>query len=119
MKERGWENLEPADLAKSISIEAAELLELFQWDHPSVEETKKDCRRMKKIQGELADVIIYCIELGVTLKLDVGEVVQKKLALVRRKYPARLMRKREIGNRKYWAIKKKHRIQTRPPKMKP
>lgn len=43
--ERGWDQLRPGDLAKSISIEAAELLELFQWTNPSLEEVKADQKK--------------------------------------------------------------------------
>jgi len=42
LEERGWDKLRPSDLAKSISIEAAELLEIFQWTSMDIEETKND-----------------------------------------------------------------------------
>ncbi len=58
LTERGWTDMTPADIAKSISIEAAELLELFQWDNQNIADTKADDLRMQKIRHELADVFI-------------------------------------------------------------
>src|SRR3989338_1470121 len=91
--ERGWDKLHPSDLAKSISIEAAELLEVFQWTSLDIEETKRDAQRMEDIKKELADVFIYAIEMAILLHLDVEKIVMAKLEQVRRKYPAELMRK--------------------------
>jgi dCTP diphosphatase len=56
--ERGWDNLRPGDLAKSISIEAAELLEIFQWSNETLEDVKNDPEKTEKIKKELADVLI-------------------------------------------------------------
>ena len=113
--ERGWDKLRPSDLAKSISIEAAELLEVFQWASVGIEETKCDAERMKKIKKELADVFIYAIEMAVLLDLDVETIIKDKLAQVKRKYPAELMRKNaKTGSGSgadpiYWKIKNSHR----------
>lgn len=109
--ERGWNKLRPSDLAKSISIEAAELLEIFQWTSVGIEETKCDTQRMEGIKKELADVLIYAIEMAVLLNLDVGKIVMAKLEQVKRKYPAELMRKNAKegsgsgADPKYWKIK--------------
>ena len=109
--ERGWDKLRPSDLAKSISIEAAELLEVFQWTSIDIEETKRDAQRMEDIKKELADVFIYAIEMAVLLNLDVEEVVKSKLEQVEKKYPAELMRKNAKAGSgsgadpKYWKIK--------------
>ena len=80
LDDRGWINLQPANLAKSISIEAAELLELFQWDNPTIEETLKDTPRMEDIQKELADIMIYCLQVSIFLKLDPEKIILDKLA---------------------------------------
>lgn len=113
LQERGWDNLRPGDVAKSISIEAAELLELFQWDNPTLEETKKDKTRMKKIKEELADILIYCLDMTVLLELTGEEIILAKLREVKRKYPAKLMRQRageEPGtDAVYWKAKNAHR----------
>lgn len=93
LTERGWDNLRPSDLAKSISIEAAELLELFQWSSRTIEETKADVEMMKKLKEELADVLIYALDMAVLLDIDTQQIVVDKLDKVRNKYPAELMRK--------------------------
>lgn len=113
--ERGWDTLRPADLAKSIMIEGAELLELFQWENKELEEIKKDKKKLAEISKELADVFIYAFDLSVSLGLDTEKLIRAKLAQVAKKYPARLMRrsaKQGAGSEAdsiYWKIKKEHR----------
>ena len=113
LKERRWDNLRPSDLAKSISIEAAELLELFQWSNLTIDETKSDPELMTKLRGELADVIIYCLQMSALLDIDATQAVEDKLDKVRAKYPAELMRDRSGnehgGGNAYQEIKKKYR----------
>ncbi len=114
LKERSWDKLRPGDVAKSISIESAELLELFQWTNPSLEEVKKDKGKLKLIQKELSDVLIYCFNMSVLLDLDTGKILLEKLAQVKKKYPAHLFKNRdkntEAGSEDiYWKIKKAHR----------
>jgi len=93
--ERNWKQFHtPRDLAISISIEAAELLEHFQWD-PSDEDisTKKEA-----IAEELADVLIYCTYLSDTLHLDMDKIVCNKIDKNSRKYSI----EKSFGNsRKY------------------
>jgi dCTP diphosphatase len=77
--ERDWAQFHtPENLAKSISIEAAELLECFQWSA----EADGD-----RVQAELADVLTYCLLLADRLSLDPSEIVLAKLATTREKYP--------------------------------
>lgn len=77
--ERDWEQFHsPENLAKSVSIEAAELLELFQWSSDADEANIKD---------ELADVLTYCILLADNLGLDPYQIVIEKLEKTREKYP--------------------------------
>ena len=64
MKARGWDKTAPADQAKSIMIEGAELLEHFQWKNFTVAEIKKDKEKYEGIQSEVADVLIYAIDLA-------------------------------------------------------
>lgn len=81
---RDWRQFHnPKDLAISISLEAAELLEVFQWSGSDVEVDKK----REKIKEELADVIIYCALMADRTGLDIAEIVEAKLALNNRKYP--------------------------------
>ncbi len=82
--ERNWKQFHtPKDLAISISLEAAELLEIFQW---SGEDLIVESKRAK-IEEELADVLIYCGLMADVVGLDVSEIITKKLAENRAKYP--------------------------------
>ena len=79
-KDRNWEQFHsPANLAKSISIEANELLECFQW---SDEEYDLD-----HVKEELADVIVYCQDMLDRLDLEVDEIVNRKMDQNEAKYP--------------------------------
>ena len=79
-KDRNWEQFHsPANLAKSISIEANELLECFQW---SDEEYDLD-----HVKEELADVIVYCQDMLDRLGLDVDDIVNRKMDQNEAKYP--------------------------------
>ncbi len=112
---RGWFNQRPSDTAKSIVIEGAELLELFQWDSLTAEETRADKWRMERLRKEIADVLIYTLHLALLLELDPLELIRVKLALNNDKYPVEEMRKRQEGKRthsgddSYIKIKQEHR----------
>lgn len=82
--ERNWKQFHNAkDLAISISLEAAELLEVFQWSGSDTGiEGKKE-----KIEEELADVIIYCGLMADVVGIDIAEIVRKKLKRNGEKYP--------------------------------
>lgn len=78
--DRDWDQFHsPANLAKSISIEANELLECFQWS-----DTEYDLQHVKE---ELADVIVYCQDMLDKLNLDVDEIVNMKMEQNEAKYP--------------------------------
>lgn len=113
LQERGWDNLRPGDLAKSVSIESGELLELFQWENPELATARKNKEKRELIAKELADVMIYCFDLSVLMGFDTEKILNKKLALAKKKYPAKLMKNRtkEPGTEDlYWKIKKEHRM---------
>ena len=77
--ERDWDQFHtPENLAKSISIEAGELLECFQWDNNYDK---------KHLCEELADVLSYCIMLADRLDVDIEEIVLNKLEKTKKKYP--------------------------------
>lgn len=82
--ERNWKQFHnPKDLALSICLEAAELLEVFQWSAEDVRcEEKKD-----KIREELADVLNYCILMADICGLDMDEIIQEKVRKNAKKYP--------------------------------
>ena len=115
LEERGWDNLRPVDLAKSIMIEGAELLEIFQWENRSLEEVRNSAEKIEKIKKELADVMIYCFEMATLLNLDTQKIIEDKLDHAAKKYPADLMRKNakaESGSgedSEYWRIQKEYR----------
>lgn len=82
--DRDWKQFHnPKDLAISISLEAAELLEVFQWSGADVSnEGKQD-----KIKEELADVVNYCVLMADACELDLDEIIQEKIKINERKYP--------------------------------
>lgn len=78
-EEREWDQFHsPENLAKSISIEAGELLECFQWNSDFNKE---------EVCSELADIVNYSILLADKLNVDLEEIVLKKLEETRKKYP--------------------------------
>lgn len=82
--DRNWKQFHnPKDLAVSISLEAAELLEVFQWSgSDTVCESKQE-----KIREELADVLNYCILMADVCGLDMDEIVQEKIKRNNANYP--------------------------------
>lgn len=77
--ERDWEKFHtPENLSKSITIEAAELLECFQWDSEA---------KPERVQDELADVLTYALLLAGRLGMDPVEIVRSKLEITKAKYP--------------------------------
>ena len=81
LKDRQWDNLRPSDLAKSIMIEGAELLELFQWENFSLKEVRSDKEKLTEIKKELADVLIYTIQISVLLGFNTKKIIVEKLSL--------------------------------------
>ena len=78
-KERDWKKFHtPENLAKSISIESAELLEHFQW--------QKEYDELE-VADELADVLIYCLYMADALDFDVKEIIRNKMKKNAIKYP--------------------------------
>jgi NTP pyrophosphatase (non-canonical NTP hydrolase) len=84
VSERDWEQFHaPRNLAIAISVEAAELLDLFKW---SADEHGL-ATMMPGLRDEIADVMIYCLSLCNQLNLDASEIVEAKMAKNREKYP--------------------------------
>lgn len=78
--DRDWDQFHsPANLAKSISIEANELLECFQWT--------EDNYKQESVKEELADVLVYCINMLDKLGLDADEIINQKMDQNEAKYP--------------------------------
>ena len=86
--ERDWNKYHhPKELAISISIEAAELLEVFQWDEKAnIKDIKGDEKTMSRIEEEIADVMMYVLCLANQLDIDLSGAVLAKLKKNRTKY---------------------------------
>lgn len=78
--DRDWNQFHtPSNLAKSISIEANELLECFQWDDKNF--------NIEDVKEELADVMNYCIQMSQVLNVDIVDIINKKMDKNEKKYP--------------------------------
>lgn len=103
-KERDWQiHQSPKNLAISIVLEASELLEHFQWGEYNKEEKQE-------IADELADVLIYCLELSDSLDIDITTAIQEKLAKAAIKYPVDIA-KSDPSLTEYKRIKQHYRKQ--------
>lgn len=100
--ERDWDQFHtPKNLASALSVEAAELLEHFQWlQHGRIDELGPD--KLVQVRHEMADVLVYLVRLADKLDVDLFAAVQEKMVLNREKYPAEQVR----GDaRKYYEYK--------------
>ena len=80
VNDRDWNQFHsPANLAKSISIESAELLECFQWNDNNYD--------FGDVIKELADVMNYCIQMSQVLDVDICKIINDKLDETEKKYP--------------------------------
>ncbi len=78
--DRDWNKFHtPSNLAKSISIEANELLECFQWNDENY--------NLEDVKEELADVMNYCIQLSQVLNVDIVDIINAKMDKTEKKYP--------------------------------
>ena len=86
--ERGWSKYHhPKELAISMAIEVAELLEIFQWDEKvDIRDIKNDEKTMNKIKEEVADIMMYILCLSNQLDLDLSGAILAKLEENRVKY---------------------------------
>jgi dCTP diphosphatase len=96
VQERDWQPFHsPKNLSMSIAIEAAELMERFQWlTAEEAQAAVEDPAERQAVTDELADVIIYCLSLGNALDLDLSSAVLGKLDTNQRRYPAKEFRGR-------------------------
>ena len=86
-RERDWEQFHsPKNIATALSVEASELLEIFQW---LTEEQSKEIppKTMERVREEVADVQLYLVRLCDLLKIDIAAAVDAKFAANVRKYP--------------------------------
>ena len=79
-EDRDWDQFHtPSNLAKSICIEASELLECFQWNDTDFD--------IEEVKEELADVMNYCIQMSQVLNVDLIEIINSKMDKTEKKYP--------------------------------
>lgn len=83
--ERGWLTADPKDVALSIVLEAAEILEQFQW--VKSEEVVNNPRWRQAVGEEIADVLYLLSELATELEIDIAQAFEQKLAKQGKKYP--------------------------------
>lgn len=91
---RNWDQFHsPKNLAMALSVEASEILEIFQW--LTEEQSKQiihDEELMKSVKEEIADVFIYLIRLSDKLRIDLEQAVNEKIKINEEKYPVELSR---------------------------
>jgi dCTP diphosphatase len=96
--ERDWAQFHtPKNLAMAMIVEAAELLEHFQWDTPEESKQLDDAKR-EAVGHELADTFVYLLRLAEVLEIDLIEVTNNKINLNALKYP---VEKAKGSNAKY------------------
>ena len=91
---REWQGFQtPKNLSMSIAIEAAELMEHFQWlTQEQSCNVVNDPKQLNEVAHELADVIIYCLSLSHTLGIDLTNAIETKLVTSDERYPADVFR---------------------------
>jgi len=101
--ERDWDQFHtPKNLSAALSVEAAELLEHFQWLHTG-DAAELGPDKLVEVRHEMADVLVYLVRLADKLEVDLFSAVEEKMVLNRAKYPAEQVR----GDaRKYYEYKK-------------
>jgi len=103
--ERGWHN-SPQSIAISICLEAAELLEHFQWDQLGPQNEQA-------ISDELADIFLSCLNFSNVMDIDIVTAFTGKLKRLEKKYPVKLFNPESKNIDKYFRIKKAYRKQPR------
>ncbi len=87
--ERDWQPFhDPKNLSASIAIEAAELMEHFQWLRTDeLAQLKNNPEKMRKIEEELADITAYVVSFASTMDIDLSSALQRKMKMNALKYP--------------------------------
>lgn len=97
LKERDWHKKNSSrSIATSIVLEASELLEHYQWGEEPVGD-------QSALADELADIFIYSIEFAQANKIDIAQAIKDKLAVAKKKYPAKNFKgKSSVASKKVW-----------------
>lgn len=105
-EERGWVNEDPKDMALSLVLEAAELLEYFQWK--TGKEVEEEARFKGAICDELADIFWWVMAVAERLNIDVSQAFVRKMAKNAKKYSVEIFNPSmdpAVRNREYYKIK--------------
>ena len=87
VSERDWAQFHtPKNLAMAMIVEAAELVELFQWDTP-IESQQLSDEKLEAVAHELADTFLYLLRIAEVLEIDLIDAANKKIVLNAQKYP--------------------------------
>ncbi len=94
IKERDWEQFHsPKNISMSIAIEAAELMEHFQWlTEEQSKKLLKDKQKRRAIEDELADIAIFILDFCNLCNIDLEEIIEMKLKKTAEKYPAEIVK---------------------------
>ena len=94
--ERDWEQFHtPKNLSMALSVEASELLEIFQWQ--KADEYKNANKKQKEmIKDEIADILYYLVRISDKLNIDIEKALIKKMKKNRKKYPKRLVKGKAV-----------------------
>lgn len=102
-KARDWDRHHtPKNLALSISIEAAELMEHFQWDEYQQEDKAA-------MAAELSDILAYVFNFANVMDIDIATAFRDKLKKIEKKYPVETFNKDNLGKDEFFKIKKTYR----------
>jgi NTP pyrophosphatase (non-canonical NTP hydrolase) len=87
--ERDWRQYHsPKNLSMALSVEVAELVEIFQWSTEEESRAVMQTDEADHVRQELADIAIYLVQLCTSMKIDLNAAVEAKLAMNAKKYPA-------------------------------
>ena len=87
-KDRDWGQFHsPKNLSMALSVEVAELVEIFQWSNSDGLDEIKDLDTRRKIEEEVADIFIYLLKISGKLNLDLPQIINEKIGKNEKKYP--------------------------------
>jgi len=90
IRDRDWEQYHaPKNLALALSVEVAEIVEIFQWKKSDQELTADEIENLKH---EIGDVLVYLLELSGKYQIDIIQAAKDKMVLNEKKYPAELVK---------------------------
>ena len=99
IRDRDWEQYHaPKNLALALSVEVAEIVEIFQWKNTGQELTADE---IESLRQEIGDVLVYLLELAEKYQIDIIQAAKDKMVLNEKKYPAELVKGKAWKYTKY------------------